>query len=34
MEDIYSRIKNLSEKYKDYTARNLAELVKIKSLST
>lgn len=33
MEDIFKRINELSEKYKDYTARNLSELVKIKSLS-
>ncbi|MDD3739718.1 MAG: YgeY family selenium metabolism-linked hydrolase [Bacteroidales bacterium] len=34
MEEIYSKIKLLSEKYKDYTAKNLSDLVKIKSLST
>ncbi|HOZ30213.1 MAG TPA: YgeY family selenium metabolism-linked hydrolase [Bacteroidales bacterium] len=33
MEDVYSKIRLLSEKYKDYTAKNLSELVKIKSLS-
>lgn len=34
MEDIYARIKLLSEKYSNYTAENLSKLVKIKSLST
>ena len=34
MENIYQKIKNLSEKYATYTADNLAKLVKIKSLST
>jgi len=34
MENIYSKIKELSEKYSDYTAENLSKLVKIKSLST
>ena len=34
MNDIYSKIKNLSEKYRDYTAQNLSKLVQIKSLST
>jgi putative selenium metabolism hydrolase len=34
MENIYIKIKELSEKYKDYTAQNLSKLVKIKSLST
>ncbi len=34
MEQIFSRIKSLSEKYKDYTANNLSKLVQIKSLST
>ncbi|NOY49628.1 MAG: YgeY family selenium metabolism-linked hydrolase [Chlorobi bacterium] len=34
MSDIYSKIKILSEKYKDYTANNLSRLVQIKSLST
>ena len=33
MEAIFSRIKELSEKYADYTAQNLSKLVKIKSLS-
>ncbi|MFK5855557.1 MAG: YgeY family selenium metabolism-linked hydrolase [Bacteroidota bacterium] len=30
---MYSKIKTLSEKYSDYTAKNLSKLVKIKSLS-
>ncbi len=34
MEAIYAKIKELSEKYSDYTAQNLSKLVKIKSLST
>lgn len=34
MENIHARIKELSEKYSDYTAKNLSNLVKIKSLST
>ncbi|HRX32440.1 MAG TPA: YgeY family selenium metabolism-linked hydrolase, partial [Tenuifilaceae bacterium] len=34
MEAVYSRIKELSEKYADYTAQNLSKLVQIKSLST
>lgn len=34
MEEIYSKIKSLSEKYRDFTAINLSKLVKIKSLST
>ena len=34
MENIYQKIKNLSEKYATYTAENLAKLVRIKSLST
>ncbi|HNQ67783.1 MAG TPA: YgeY family selenium metabolism-linked hydrolase [Bacteroidales bacterium] len=34
MEDIYLKINQLSEKYKDYTAKNLSDLVKNKSLST
>jgi putative selenium metabolism hydrolase len=34
MENIYAQIKELSEKYKDYTAQNLSKLIKIKSLST
>jgi putative selenium metabolism hydrolase len=34
MKDIFEKIKELSEKYRDDTARNLSKLVKIKSLST
>ncbi|HAN18235.1 MAG: selenium metabolism hydrolase [Bacteroidetes bacterium GWC2_33_15] len=34
MNDIYKRINELSEKYRDYTAENLSKLIKIKSLST
>ena len=34
MENIYSKINELSQKYSDYTANNLSKLVKIKSLST
>jgi len=34
MTDIYKKINELSEKYRDYTAENLSKLVKIKSLST
>lgn len=34
MNDIISRIKKLSEEYKDYTAENLSKLIQIKSLST
>lgn len=34
MSDVYSKIKELSEKYADYTARNLSRLVQIKSLSS
>lgn len=33
MSDVYNKIKELSEKYADYTARNLSRLVQIKSLS-
>lgn len=33
MNDIFSKIKNLSEKYRDYTAKNLSRLIQIKSLS-
>ena len=33
MEDIYKKINELAEKYRDYTAENLSKLVKIKSLS-
>ncbi|NQU32983.1 MAG: YgeY family selenium metabolism-linked hydrolase, partial [Bacteroidetes bacterium] len=34
MKDIYTKIKELSEQYADYTAQNLSKLVRIKSLST
>jgi putative selenium metabolism hydrolase len=34
MKNIFSKINELSEKYKNYTAENLSKLVKIKSLST
>ncbi|MGE0090187.1 MAG: YgeY family selenium metabolism-linked hydrolase [Bacteroidales bacterium] len=34
MSDIYKRINELAEKYRNYTAKNLSKLVKIKSLST
>ncbi|PKP21559.1 MAG: YgeY family selenium metabolism-linked hydrolase [Bacteroidetes bacterium HGW-Bacteroidetes-21] len=34
MENIHAKIKELSEKYSEYTAQNLAKLVRIKSLST
>lgn len=33
MEDLFRKINELSEKYRDYTAENLSKLVKIKSLS-
>lgn len=33
MEDKYKKINELAKKYKDYTAKNLSKLVKIKSLS-
>lgn len=33
MSEVYSKIKELSEKYADYTAHNLSRLVQIKSLS-
>jgi len=33
MEDIYKKINELAEKYRDYTAENLSKLIKIKSLS-
>ncbi|MCK4662172.1 MAG: YgeY family selenium metabolism-linked hydrolase [Bacteroidales bacterium] len=33
MDDITNKIKNLSEKYRNYTAQNLSKLIKIKSLS-
>lgn len=34
MDNIFQRINELSEKYREYTAENLSKLVKIKSLST
>ena len=34
MSDIYKKINELAEKYKNYTAENLSKIVKIKSLST
>jgi len=34
MDNIYSKINELAEKYRDYTAENLSKLVKLKSLST
>ena len=34
MKEIFAKINELSEKYRDYTASNLSKLVKIKSLST
>jgi len=34
MSDIYKKINELAEKYRNYTAENLSKLVKIKSLST
>ncbi len=34
MENIYGKIRELSEKYSGYTAENLSKLIKIKSLST
>lgn len=34
MENVYGKIRELSEKYSGYTAENLSKLVKIKSLST
>lgn len=34
MENVFNRINELSEKYRDYTASNLSRLVKIKSLCT
>ena len=34
MEDIFSKINDLSEKYRNYTAKNLSKLVQLKSLST
>ena len=33
MENVYSNILELSEKYRDYTSKNLSELIKVKSLS-
>jgi len=33
MEDRYRKLRELSEKYRDYTAENLSKLIKIKSLS-
>ncbi len=33
MENIFQKINELSEKYRDYTAENLSKLVQIKSLS-
>lgn len=33
MEEIFKKIQELSEKYRDYTAQNLSKLVQIKSLS-
>ena len=33
MNEIYSKINQLAEKYKNYTANNLSKLVKIKSTS-
>ncbi len=34
MKEIFAKINELSEKYRDYTASNLSKLIKIKSLST
>lgn len=34
MDNVFQKINELSEKYRDYTASNLSKLVKIKSLST
>ena len=34
MKEIFLKIKNLSEKYAEYTAENLSKLIRIKSLST
>jgi putative selenium metabolism hydrolase len=34
MENIFQKINELSEKYRDHTANNLSKLIKIKSLST
>ena len=33
MDQIFSKIQELSEKYADYTAKNLSEMIKLKSLS-
>ncbi|MBE0667609.1 MAG: M20/M25/M40 family metallo-hydrolase, partial [Bacteroidales bacterium] len=33
MENIYQKINELSEKYRDYTAENLSRLIKIKALT-
>ena len=33
MSTIYEKINSLAEKYKDYTAENLSNLIKIKSVS-
>ncbi len=33
MKDIYKKINELAEKYRDYTAQNLSKLIKLKSLS-
>ena len=33
MENVYSKILKLSEKYRNYTAQNLSQLIKAKSLS-
>src|SRR6056297_1725114 len=33
MSEVYAKINELAEKYRDYTAENLSKLVKIKSLS-
>jgi putative aminopeptidase FrvX len=34
MENIFHKINELSEKYRDYTAQNLSKIVRIKSLCT
>ena len=34
MQEFTTKIRELSEKYSDYTANNLSKIVKIKSLST
>ena len=33
MDTVFSKIRDLSEKYRDYTAKNLSKLIRIKSLS-